>query len=391
MTILISLAVFMPLPLGIAVLLLFDLYLISRRQFVYYCRQVKGSFWYFGFAILNLIVSLWHANLIGLGFGLFLISLGSYIGYFRRNITPEKFRMMTGLFIALSGFVAIVGFTQYVSICARYHIPWTSFEVMERPGDRITSVYMNANLYATICELAILLCIYRYTETPYIRSRVYYIFMAVVNLGMLYLTGCRTAFLPFLLIFPVYFLMKKKHKLLVVAVCGEMLCLIALLMFPNILPRMSNFSTMVSRIKIWKSALLMIQDNLIFGCGSHTYGLLWHLYNAHQAPHCHNIYIDTLCSYGIMGICLLGGYVATMWKEWKKSPLAIGALLIMGIHGVLDCTFNYPMTLMLLCIMLNAGKVEDLGEYYKKSDFGNHSFTDIERLFTDGIHRAKSN
>lgn len=134
-------------------------------------------------------------------------------------------------------------------------------------------------------------------------------------------------------------------------------------MFPNILPRMNSFSTLDSRMKIWKTTLEMIKDHPLFGCGSQTYGLLYQTYNGHPAPHSHNQILNIICCYGISGIILLAGYAKEMYKEWQKSALSIGAFLIVAIHGILDCTISYPLILWLAMILINTG-----GKVFEKTD-----------------------
>lgn len=350
-----SLAIFLPLPMAVGVILLFTSILMLKGEAKKYFKKVPANKLILAFIVMEMIVSALNLNFMGIGSGIWLLMTFLYIGYFRENITRKSFKIMTGLFIGLSITVAYIGFVQYLGICERLEIPWQSFSVQEKPRDRICSIYINANLYATICEIVILLCLHRYVESPHLYSRVYYVAVAILNLMMIYLTGCRTAFLPFLLVFPVYFYLRKKKGLLLLAIGGEMVALILVAMFPFLLPRMGGFSTFTSRLKIWSSSLEMIRDHFLFGCGTETYGLLKDLYQAHNAPHCHNILLDAICSYGAVGFSMILGYCQKMWHEWKKSALSIGLLIIILVHGILDCTILYPLIMLLCLIIWNAG------------------------------------
>lgn len=351
----ISLSIFTPLPVAIGMMVFFTGVILYKGEGMKYLKKVPAYRLVLTFIGVELAVSVLYLNLIGVASGIWLWMTFIYIGYFRTHITKESFKLMTGLFIGLSIFIAVIGFREYLGICERLNIPWQSFDIQEKPRDRISAIYINANLYATICEIEILLCLHRYVETKHIYSRFYYVAVALLNLSMIYLTGCRTAFLPFLLVFPVYFYLRDKKTLLLIAIVAEMLALILAVMFPFLLPRMGGFSTFTSRLKIWSSAIEMIKDHFLFGCGTETYGLLKDLYQAHNAPHCHNIYLDALCSYGAVGAIMIVEYCKKMWHEWKKSALSIGLLIIILVHGILDCTILYPIIMLLCLIIWNAG------------------------------------
>jgi O-antigen ligase len=86
------------------------------------------------------------------------------------------------------------------------------------------------------------------------------------------------------------------------------------------------------------------------------------MYNGHVAPHCHNIYIDSVASYGIVGTitilyyafrCVLPNILKARKEDVVKYGIIISVLLIYLIHGTLDCTFNVlgtaGLALMLAC------------------------------------------
>lgn len=333
------------------IFLLLHLYAGGVRKSI---TSMRGWKFYWSFVILTAFTSLFFSNVDGLGKACLFGFVGIYIGFYKQNIDSNTFKKITGLFIGLSITMALVGLFQYITICDRLNIAWYTFDIQEKPQDRVFSVYMNANLYATICEYIILLCLYRYVKTKNIKSRIYYVFVALLNLVMIYLTGCRTAFIPFVVVVPVFFWLYKKKDLFYLALIGECTLLVLILIFPDILPRMDNFSTFISRQKIWNGAFEMIKDNWLFGRGSSTYGLLYKIYNSHPAPHCHNIFIDLFCSYGVVGAGLLFGYIKKNIKRYLKSGLVIGSILIAIIHGLLDCTLAYPMTFLLFMIFINS-------------------------------------
>ena len=138
--------------------------------------------------------------------------------------------------------------------------------------------------------------------------------------------------------------------------------IIAVLLIPDLIPRLSDISTLESRFDIWYGAFQGIAMYPIFGNGPQTYGRLYPIYDWHKAPHAHNIYIDAISSYGIIGTVLLVGYYVYLGKEMmqvRKHKALFGMMvsfvLVYLIHGLLDCTLNALWTGMLFFVVLNTG------------------------------------
>ncbi len=74
-------------------------------------------------------------------------------------------------------------------------------------------------------------------------------------------------------------------------------------------------STFASRIKIWKTAFMCISMYPFFGWGPQTYQKFYPLVHGHKAPHAHNIYIDSILSYGVVGTGVLLAYTFVLNKE----------------------------------------------------------------------------
>jgi O-antigen ligase len=86
--------------------------------------------------------------------------------------------------------------------------------------------------------------------------------------------------------------------------------------------------------------------------------------NGHKAPHAHNIYIDSILSYGIIGTIILLAYIFVLNKEIfvsntrKENPALFGMMMcfiaIVLVYGLLDCTLNIVATGTLCFIILNS-------------------------------------
>ena len=153
-------------------------------------------------------------------------------------------------------------------------------------------------------------------------------------------------------------------KLFITSIVLE-LCVCGLVFLkPTLIPRMSDMSTFASRIKIWKTAFICISMYPLFGWGPQTYKKFYPLVNGHKAPHAHNIYIDSILSYGVIGTILVLCYTFVLNKEIftsntrKENPALFGMMMcfiaIVLIYGLLDCTLNIVATGTLCFIILNS-------------------------------------
>ena len=268
------------------------------------------------------------------------------------------------LIIILSIFAAIYGLYQFNQISVANGRTFLEFHIFNSPKRRITSTFMNANIYAMVIDFVCVMCMYRFVKNDNILCKIGYVIVALFNFFVLYLTGSRTALLPFVLIFPIFLYCVRWKKLFITSIVLE-LCVCGLVFLkPTLIPRMSDMSTFASRIKIWKTAFICISMYPLFGWGPQTYKKFYPLVNGHKAPHAHNIYIDSILSYGVIGTILVLCYTFVLNKEIftsntrKENPALFGMMMcfiaIVLIYGLLDCTLNIVATGTLCFIILNS-------------------------------------
>lgn len=337
---------------------------LFRHQLVDAIKNQTGALFFYIFVGLEFIVSIFHSNWIGLGNTWLFVLIGFYGAYYRKNISKRCFEVMCDLIILCSIFAAIYGLYQFNQISIGNGRTFLEFHIFNSPKRRITSTFMNANIYAMMIDFICVICMYRFVQNEKIVWKVVYFLVALFNFFVLYLTGSRTALLPFVLIFPVFLYCVKWKKLFFTSVVLEVLVCALVLMKPNLIPRISDMSTFASRIKIWKTAFLCISLYPFFGWGPQTYRMFYPLVHGHKAPHAHNIYIDSILSYGIVGTFLILGYTFQLNKEIftsktkKENPALYGMILcfivIVLIYGLLDCTLNIVATGTLCFIILNS-------------------------------------
>ncbi len=317
----------------------------------------------YSFIAMSFVVSLACKNWIGALNTLGFLVLFAYMAFYRKYLTKNLITYGLEIFVLSSVLVNVLGLIQFKVLSNASGYSFFDFKVQNSPKKRITATYENANFYAMMIEFVVVCCMARFVQVKSILKKCLYIAIGLMNIGLMYLTGCRAAFLPFVLFVPVFlFLSKEKKWGMASIVCMALGC-VAIYFYPDLIPRVRDVSTVSSRIKIWTCALNGIKDHPIFGQGPQAYHLIYQLYNGHKAPHAHNIYLDVLINFGIVGTILLIGYIFEVAKDvkklklWKNNPeyyaIVISFVIILLVHGIMDCTINMPCTGFIFLMFLN--------------------------------------
>ncbi len=325
-------------------------------------QKQKSNIFGFLFALLSLFVSLFYQNWIGAGISCTIFILIVYGSYIREHVNPAVFSYVIEFSLIASFLVCIYSLFQFNMISVENGYRFFDFHIFNSPKRRIFGTFQNANIYALILEFMLACCLYRFLETKNNWLKIWYVFLALFQFGVLLLTGCRAALVPLIFIIPVLLLCAKQYKLLIVYI----ICIIGLLSIlfthPHLIPRFNDFSTIESRLKIWKVAIKGIEKYPVFGNGPWTYYHIYASYHGHKAVFCHNIYLDMLLSHGIVGtilfICYIRSFIFNVAHMKNENVLIFGLMisliLIICIHGLVDGTINPLKTnlflVMILCV-----------------------------------------
>ena len=271
---------------------------------------------------------------------------------------------MIDIALFLSIICAIYGLFEFAHYSYLEGYSFFAFNVQDLPERRIHVTFYNANFYATMLEMFIFCALYRSYTLVSKKAKAYYILISFMNLFMLNLSGCRTAFGAIAFAFLIYFIALGNKKLLHLSWIMFVACLIIFFLNPNLIPRLDDLGSIVYRQEIWEGSIKIIKMFPIFGNGPQTYGLLAPSLGLHIAPHAHNMYLDSLCSYGIVGCIALIMFVKTMIKDIftlkvnrSAFALTISVLTIVLVHGIMDVTYNYVATGCFILMLLNCHKI----------------------------------
>ena len=135
------------------------------------------------------------------------------------------FEKMCDLIIILSIFATIYGLYQFNQISIANGRTFLEFHIFNSPKRRITSTFMNANIYAMVIDFVCVMCMYRFVKNDNIFCKIGYFIVALFNFFVLYLTGSRTALLPFVLIFPIFFILRSLEEIIYYISCIGVVCM----------------------------------------------------------------------------------------------------------------------------------------------------------------------
>lgn len=321
------------------------------------------------FTLLEMIVSLLYKNFPGFGFTWLILIFFSVAIFFRTYLNEQFFKDMTKAILIMSVVIATIGLIEYIYILHVFHIHEPLLVVFNTPIHRINGVYFNSNYYAMMINFFIGIGFYRILmaikqKQPQPIGKVFLIIL--INAFALYLTGCRTAWPALALGLIVMLFFARFYKLFasiaLISVGGGAF----MATHPHLISRFSNIHKYIGvRQNIWRVAIANIKTHPLFGEGPMTY---WHIYknykNAHPTQHSHNIFIDPLLCFGLVGLCSIAPYFVTSAQGLHKVHkthehdelvgLILGLIVMTIIHGLLDYTIFFVHTATLFLIIIGS-------------------------------------
>lgn len=316
-------------------------------------RKTRASKYGLLFCLLTFFVSLFYNNMMGILCTLATVIIFSMIIYYQYYATKEFLLILMKLFVFMSILCAIYGLMEYNGILDTLGVEDFAVIVMDQPNVRLNSVFFNANYYAMMIEFFVLMASWLLLHEHNHLHGFYYLFVIILNLFMLYLSGCRTAWPSLALGIFVLLLFHHDRRLLVSFFLAIGLGLVAFCFFPWIFPRADSIMKYFwTRTEIWQVALQNIKTHSLFGQGPLTYMLVCNQYpDANITQHAHSIFIDPILSFGIVGVAVIFPYFKARIDEWKKvkindfpRTLMMAFLATTLCHGLLDYTVYFIPT-----------------------------------------------
>ena len=212
MLLMVTVSLFLTQYVTAAVLLVFLGWTAYKKELWVSIKEQPGAIWIYLFIGIEIIVSFFANNLIGLVNALGTLLVMGFISVYRKQVHPKLFHYMIDIMLIGSIFVGILALFQFADFSAQKGYDFFEFHIQNSPKRRIMATFDNANLYATMLEFWIFFCVYRFIQCKGLLKRILYVVVGLFNFGLLYLTGCRTALLPLVVIIPLFFFLAREKS-----------------------------------------------------------------------------------------------------------------------------------------------------------------------------------
>lgn len=312
------------------------------------------------FMLLSLITSLLARNIVGICVTLSIYTLSLYFSWFKRVITPHFFQLCLTILLFGSWIHALYAFLQMHHILPSIDYSLIHPSMMSWNSERADSVFFNPNYYALICIFIILIALYRLFIS---KQRLFLISTIIINFYGIILSQSRAA-MPALMIGVSIFIWclipKRYRKLFWRSVF--IICMIGIPLL-HLLPRFDiqkNINDLVDiRFQIWEVSWQHFFKTSLIGSGPLTYMSIYSMYQSYKTEHAHNLFLDSLLNYGVIGSLLLlyvFSYLTTRIHVLQNRPLRALAFSFLGVvlaHGMLDVSILWVHTLFIFLIVIS--------------------------------------
>ncbi len=349
----------------IAACLLIIIYMFASKKYSEVFQAVpKVIFWSVAaFCVMALIVAIARSNKTGvyIALGISIVALtGMFLGRF---MTHKLFE--TG--ISLCCWLSIVCFG--VALFQLFASTKSSY--------RIPSTFMNANYYAMIIEFVVTMCLYKILSARKEKAKqaVRYGFIILINIAGLYISGSRTGLVVTLSVLLLMFLLYRRYSFFWIALAAIAVYVIVGLEYSDIIPRdYSIDNDLDTRLSIWLTALKGISIHPIFGGGGNAYTMVYAAFDGHEAVHAHNLVLDMLLNYGVVGFGLVVVCFVRIIKSMRKGAantydaqirhVVYTALWCVLVHGMMDVTIFWIQT-SIIFLFIFSGSFARTSRFYQ--------------------------
>lgn len=231
------------------------------------------------------------------------------------------------------------------------------------PEYRPVSTFSNANYYGAVVELMLLVCLYRcFTNRP---TRRWYLAAAGANLLGLYLTASLSSAAAACFGVLVFLALQHRRRLALFVVLAAGACALLALCFPVLFPRVESIDVAWGqRFSIWKTSLLGILEHPLLGQGAAAYRIVGPKYGGYITFHSHNLLLDGLLNFGLIGMGVFAFYGFTQARLLRLrfqnnigrsvNVLTFSATAAVLAHGVTDVTIFWVQTAMLYLLLISS-------------------------------------
>lgn len=347
-------AAFLPFALSVIATVGVTVYILAGRERRRKCASGLANLVLFLFCFVTLFVGFIYENWFGMAVSVYFCGLILILNFAAAVATKVFYIRVLRLVTYLGVLLSFATFAEKMMVAPL------------DPKYRCVAYCGNPNYLAALLVVVILCCAYLEMSRE---GRPLYCYGSAALCGAaLWLTGSMFAWVEIFAGLAILLLLMKRHiTLSFLFLFAAAFCLI-LLSSPDLLPRFGEAGlTTHNRMAIWKTSIAGFFEHPWFGQGFYSYKLICRqVENAYQDWHAHNLILESLISFGVVGSLLLGTYFLLFFRRFSnlftrvhdKGAVACFPIALVGgalIHGMVDLTFLWVQTGLIAVILLGGG------------------------------------
>ncbi|MDO5718860.1 MAG: O-antigen ligase family protein [Tissierellia bacterium] len=361
-----SISILFPFYISGAILIFDFIYIIMSEDFrdlnedltKYKCLSI--------FIFYSVFVSIVFNNFYGILATMAMGVIYIFFVFFRRYYNPKLFEITISAMLTISSFwflnTALYGLNIYMNTESLNE--FLKFVSVHRSD----SVFFNPNYYGMVAGFMFLIGLNRLISSENKKEKMIYIAYLLLAAIAVFFSGSRGAQIA--LVFGAAYLSLKSNKR-----STTFLLFAAMSIFLIIILKTGNIhSTRIATIKddvvlrkaIWQKAISAIEQNFIIGAGPMGIHALYNTISSRLIIHSHNLILDFLVNYGLIGILLITPVIMSLVSEIRRVKnteiynIIVSMTIFVVIHGMMDVTIFWHQTAYIYFIFISsANKFQD--------------------------------
>lgn len=228
--------------------------------------------------------------------------------------------------------------------------------------ERAVLWFFNSNFMAYMCLIAFGISVYKLLNG---KGHLWvYVISLLANIVSMYYCGSIFIWVDCFVVMAMLLVLFKKWPAVAILFGLLAVAVIAIYFSPELMPRWYAVNdSSSSRFSIWRAAIQEIKKSPLIGKGFMTFNHINSNYpEAFAAPHTHNMLLEILLDFGMIGCALLIPFFVFYFKNLKKcfeysvnrntTNLILALVVATAVHGFIDIVFIWIQTGALLGLIL---------------------------------------
>lgn len=341
-----------------ALLILLDIFLSGRYREILKDKSLIIIQLVLGFSVVMSLVYRNYYGLIAIPI-LFCLMVGRYYTLkIDRNFKRDNLELLT----KISGIAAIPRLAEFLLMSKKQSGSWLDFSSEYRIGywlDHNPNYLGNIMLMMAVTNLYFM----------FRKRSAKHLMLFLLNVLMILLSGSRStlAALSIGIFVLLFYFIERKYFIAILSLFLFYIYGTIFWSFP-FLRKDTLIEYFWLRVDIIEIALTIFRKtNFLYGHGNFYY----YKFTKHVYPHSHNIFVESLLSYGLIGTLALGGvflkYIYDIVRDSRNNVLKVALILSVLSHNFTDFVIFWIQTVLLFIIILSYDENEGSQANHKQA------------------------